>query len=109
MTPIIHSVYLLGNKCSENIMYRYRGLDARVDDTVKDLDLIPGPDSGGYLSSNVFAAIHYKYRSFLAKIDHCCCRNPQSITLSCHYLSPDLPSRQQNPVIVFNIYFYCLE
>jgi uncharacterized repeat protein (TIGR04076 family) len=29
MTPIIHGVYLLGNKCSENIMYRYRGLDAR--------------------------------------------------------------------------------
>lgn len=29
MMPVIHGVYLLGNKYSENIMYRYRGLDAR--------------------------------------------------------------------------------
>jgi len=29
MTPIIHGVFLLGNKFSENIMFRYRGLDVR--------------------------------------------------------------------------------
>jgi uncharacterized repeat protein (TIGR04076 family) len=29
MMPVIHGVYLLGNKYSENIMYRYRGLDVR--------------------------------------------------------------------------------
>lgn len=29
MTPIIHGVYMLGSKFSENIMYRYRGRDAR--------------------------------------------------------------------------------
>ena len=29
MTPIIHGVYLLGNKYNENIMHRYRGRDMR--------------------------------------------------------------------------------
>lgn len=29
MTPVIHGVFLLGNKYSENIMYRYRGRDTR--------------------------------------------------------------------------------
>jgi uncharacterized repeat protein (TIGR04076 family) len=29
MTPVIHGVYLLGNKYTENIMYRYRGPDTR--------------------------------------------------------------------------------
>ena len=29
MMPVIHGVFLLGNKFSENIMYRYRGLDVR--------------------------------------------------------------------------------
>jgi len=29
MTPIIHGVYMLGSKFSENIMYRYRGRDMR--------------------------------------------------------------------------------
>jgi uncharacterized repeat protein (TIGR04076 family) len=29
MMPVIHGVYLLGNKYSENIMYRYRGHDVR--------------------------------------------------------------------------------
>ena len=35
MTPVIHGVYLLGHKYSENIMYRYRGLDTRDPDMVK--------------------------------------------------------------------------
>jgi uncharacterized repeat protein (TIGR04076 family) len=29
MMPVVHGVYLLGNKYSENIMYRYRGHDTR--------------------------------------------------------------------------------
>lgn len=29
MMPVIHSIYFLGNKYSENVMFRYRGLDAR--------------------------------------------------------------------------------
>jgi uncharacterized repeat protein (TIGR04076 family) len=29
MTPVIHGVFLLGNKYFENVMYRYRGLDKR--------------------------------------------------------------------------------
>jgi uncharacterized repeat protein (TIGR04076 family) len=29
MMPVIHGVFLLGNKFSENIMFRYRGLDVR--------------------------------------------------------------------------------
>ncbi len=29
MMPVIHGVYLLGHKYSENVMYRYRGHDAR--------------------------------------------------------------------------------
>jgi uncharacterized repeat protein (TIGR04076 family) len=29
MIPVIHGIYLLGNKYSENVMYRYRGHDAR--------------------------------------------------------------------------------
>jgi uncharacterized repeat protein (TIGR04076 family) len=29
MMPVIHGTYLLGNRYTENIMYRYRGLDAR--------------------------------------------------------------------------------
>jgi len=35
MMPVIHGVYLLGNKYSENIMYRYRGLDVRDPSMVK--------------------------------------------------------------------------
>src|SRR4030043_153701 len=29
MIPVIHGIYLLGNKYVENVMYRYRGHDAR--------------------------------------------------------------------------------
>ena len=29
MTPVIHGTYLLGHKYSENVMFRYRGLDKR--------------------------------------------------------------------------------
>jgi uncharacterized repeat protein (TIGR04076 family) len=29
MMPVVHGIYLLGNKYSENVMYRYRGHDAR--------------------------------------------------------------------------------
>ncbi len=29
MMPVVHGVFLLGNKYSENIMYRYRGADTR--------------------------------------------------------------------------------
>ena len=29
MTPVIHGVFLLGHKFSENVMYHYRGLDKR--------------------------------------------------------------------------------
>lgn len=29
MMPVIHGVYLLGHKYSENVMFRYRGLDVR--------------------------------------------------------------------------------
>ncbi len=29
MTPVIHGVFLLGNKYFENVMYRYRGLDKK--------------------------------------------------------------------------------
>ena len=29
MTPVIHGVFLLGNKYFENVMYRYRGFDKR--------------------------------------------------------------------------------
>jgi uncharacterized repeat protein (TIGR04076 family) len=29
MMPVVHGVYLLGNKYFENVMYRYRGRDAR--------------------------------------------------------------------------------
>ncbi len=29
MTPVIHGVYMLGNKYFENVMYRYRGHDTR--------------------------------------------------------------------------------
>ncbi len=35
MTPIIHGVYLLGNKLGENVMYRYRGPDTRDPDMAK--------------------------------------------------------------------------
>jgi len=35
MMPVIHSVYLLGYKYFENIMYRYRGVDARDPSMVK--------------------------------------------------------------------------
>jgi uncharacterized repeat protein (TIGR04076 family) len=29
MMPVVHGIYLLGNKYTENVMYRYRGHDAR--------------------------------------------------------------------------------
>lgn len=29
MMPVVHGIYMLGNKYSENVMYRYRGHDAR--------------------------------------------------------------------------------
>lgn len=35
MTPVIHGVFLLGHKYTENIMYRYRGLDTRDTDMLK--------------------------------------------------------------------------
>lgn len=35
MTPVIHGVFLLGNKYFENVMYRYRGLDTRDPDMAK--------------------------------------------------------------------------
>jgi len=35
MMPVVHGVYLLGNKYSENIMYRYRGSDARDPEMAK--------------------------------------------------------------------------
>ena len=35
MTPAIHGVYLLGYKYTENVMYRYRGLDTHDPDMTK--------------------------------------------------------------------------
>ena len=35
MMPVVHGIHLLGNKFSENIMWRYRGLDVRDPDMVK--------------------------------------------------------------------------
>lgn len=29
MMPVVHGIYLMGNKYCENVMFRYRGLDAR--------------------------------------------------------------------------------
>jgi uncharacterized repeat protein (TIGR04076 family) len=29
MMPVVYGIYMLGNRYSENVMYRYRGLDAR--------------------------------------------------------------------------------
>jgi uncharacterized repeat protein (TIGR04076 family) len=37
MMPVVYGVYLLGNKYFENVMYRYRGHDAR-DDAMKKFD-----------------------------------------------------------------------
>lgn len=35
MMPVVHGVFLLGNKYSENVMYRYRGPDVRDPSMVK--------------------------------------------------------------------------
>jgi uncharacterized repeat protein (TIGR04076 family) len=35
MMPVVHGIYLLGNKYSENVMFRYRGHDARDPDMAK--------------------------------------------------------------------------
>ena len=37
MIPVVHGMYLLGNKYVENVMYRYRGHDAK-DDTMEKYD-----------------------------------------------------------------------